>query len=453
MIKTTLSIKDKIIICLLAICLLFSCFCSFSPIIVSAETITSVSTPVLEDLQKDSNFNINKYPAVENNHSIELIQIAETTDNELLVYLYIPCADTKKLEPTTISISDIIVDNDNPSSNLYNLVYQNSNGVFYKYKVENLQVKESATRRYNISELHRKFDSTIDNSSDNGNVISEVACPVAQNWTAYTDENGKVYYKCSTTDVVTITDKYVGFVRYLSGNIAVGSGKDSYFIAFSCDYNIDKLVSADVYFQSQDYICTYLMGNAGTGSPQYKEIKDEVATLNAGIKQNWTDFGSIWHQPTYSWNEIQSAEEFLSSVDLNNAYECGLLNISTETKIKEESKSKISNKQWVLNFASRDYLKNYPLTMEKRTLISNVSILRLEFEVDSTIYNLGVVDNKQTPVKEPDIVTKTEVKITLPTWLRTVIRALICIVVFGVVALIIWFIVVIIKKIIDAIHS
>lgn len=420
MIKTNFIFKDKLIILLLLLCLLLSCFYNFGPMI-SVHAESNFSTLVLEDLQKDSNFNIENYPSVKGDYSIKLIQIAETINKELLVYLYIPCAETKELEPTTISISDLIVDLENPSFNLYNLTLQNSNGVFYKYKVEGLQVKGTATRRYNISEIHRKFDSTIDNTSDNGNITTEVACPVAQNWTAYTDEIGKTYYKYSTSEVVTIINKYVGFVRYETGlNGIYKYCCDNYFIAFSCDYDIDNLVSADVYYQSQ-----YIKWNGKNYT--YEKIEDKLSNLYADVKQEWEGVGTIWQKPTYSWKEIQSTEEFLVAVDLNNTYDCGLFSVSTETKINEESKVNIRNNQWVLRFANPEYMEKSlgtsdPLPLGHKTIISNVSILRLEFEIDSKIYNLGVIDNKVTPSEEPDIVTKSETN--LAPWLATLIKGL-----------------------------
>ena len=45
--------------------------------------------------------------------------------------------------------------------------------------------------------------------------------------------------------------------------------------------------------------------------------------------------------------------------------------------------------------------------MYNQSIISNVSILRLKFETDGVVYNLGVVDNKQTGDTLPDNYTKT----------------------------------------------
>lgn len=47
-------------------------------------------TSALTDLQKDSNFNADEYPDNANDYSIQVIQIAESTDKKLLIYTYQP---------------------------------------------------------------------------------------------------------------------------------------------------------------------------------------------------------------------------------------------------------------------------------------------------------------------------------------------------------------------------
>lgn len=65
---------------------------------------------------------------------------------------------------------------------------------------------------------------------------------------------------------------------------------------------------------------------------------------------------------------------------------------------------KIKDKEWVLRFVETDYIKE-GTTMsyyETQHIISNVSILRLKFETDGVVYNLGAIDNKQSPDLIPD---------------------------------------------------
>ena len=47
-------------------------------------------TAVMDDLAKDEYFNADDYPAVANDYSIRIIQIAESSDAELFVYTYQP---------------------------------------------------------------------------------------------------------------------------------------------------------------------------------------------------------------------------------------------------------------------------------------------------------------------------------------------------------------------------
>ena len=49
---------------------------------------TSVYSDVLEDLQKDESFDKTLYPSSASDNSISIITLAESIDNELLVYTY-----------------------------------------------------------------------------------------------------------------------------------------------------------------------------------------------------------------------------------------------------------------------------------------------------------------------------------------------------------------------------
>ena len=95
------------------------------------------------------------------------------------------------------------------------------------------------------------------------------------------------------------------------------------------------------------------------------------------------------------WNRIESVETFKKNNELNdNAIE------------------RLENKQWVLRYYESErtakvtnggvliavpivgMLVSEVVLQDERT--TDVSILRLEFETDGKLYNLGVVDNKQT---------------------------------------------------------
>ena len=97
-------------------------------------------TNVLADLSKDETFNPNGYPANLDDYSLSVIQIAESSDRELFIYVYQPCSPNSDLNATSINISKEI--DDKLSYKNYTLTLLNSAGVFYKYKVDNFRVRQ-----------------------------------------------------------------------------------------------------------------------------------------------------------------------------------------------------------------------------------------------------------------------------------------------------------------------
>lgn len=86
-------------------------------------------------------------------------------------------------------------------------------------------------------------------------------------------------------------------------------------------------------------------------------------------------------------NRIASVNEFLK-----------------EEAVKDKYLENFNDKEWVLRFYESDYmykalghLDNMMWVPDyKYTEVSEVTLLRLKFETAGKIYNLGVVDNKQT---------------------------------------------------------
>jgi hypothetical protein len=175
----------------------------------------------------------------------------------------------------------------------------------------------------------------------------------------------------------------VGLVRYSNGFKLYVSKCDAHFVAFSTDRQIDKLMEADVYFvtQSKTWSFVTFVGE----SVSYGDKQENYAYLKyTDVSSNSADglFGK-----KYTWNRIESAADFVKNEDLT-----------------DEGKADVANKQWVLRF----YESNYSIsastgsTFEYSTIVSEVTILRLKFETDGKVYNLGVVDNKQTGDSIPD---------------------------------------------------
>ena len=103
-----------------------------------ANAATSAYSNVMEDLNTDSKFDINDFPPIQDDYTLQVIQIAESSDNELFIYVYNPCGINMPLEATCINMS-LTESPDFPR--LYNLEQINRAGVFGKYLVKGVTVK------------------------------------------------------------------------------------------------------------------------------------------------------------------------------------------------------------------------------------------------------------------------------------------------------------------------
>ena len=194
----------------------------------TAEEITY--TEVLTDLQKDSSFNADNYPTKADDYSLRIIQLAESVNKELFVYVYQPSGD--KVKASSINISTTI--NDEISYHNYKLEFLNFDGTLFKYKVAGLEVKTAPVRYYAISSVYRPYNSDIDNNKSGNNTINEVNYAVNKQC-CFGEINGKPYVNCVDIETIVVTDKFVGFVRYPDGfNIFHPTGAcDSHFVAFN----------------------------------------------------------------------------------------------------------------------------------------------------------------------------------------------------------------------------
>ncbi|MDE5721720.1 MAG: hypothetical protein K2I30_03135 [Clostridia bacterium] len=361
---------------------------------------------VLDDLKKDSNFSESYYPAAGDDYSLQIIQLAESVNRELFVYVYQPCGKTKDFRASSINISVTV--NDELSYYNYKMEYLNSSGVFYKYKVKDFAVLDAPTRYYAISSIYRPFDGDIDENAEHGNEITEVNYNVSKQY-CFSQINGKPY--CSVVDIetITITDKFVGFVRYKDGFKLYVGACDSHFVAFNTDKPIDKLLEADVYYTTQAY--TWQSG-LGIGTKEYfKEKSEKYAYLKYTDKVEHNGGGLF--AGTYTWDRIETTEQFIAENDLTqNVYSGALLDVNVANKITDEGKAALQGKKWVLRFAETSYWLSagqYSTTV-MYTLVGDVTILRLKFETDGITYNLGVIDNKQSgsdkPINEEELQIK-----------------------------------------------
>ena len=349
----------------------------------AAETNTSIYTNVMDDLQKDENFDVADYPVVEDDYSLNVIQVAESSDGELFVYVYQPSHPIKDLIATTIRLSI-----SNPDDELtytdYTLALLDTDGVFDKYKVLDFIVKSDSVRYYEIVLLTRMWDASIDKTLDNDNTISQVPCKIGQQWTVYS-LGDDIVYSMIDSDFVEITDKFVGYQRYPQGLVFDTweiSKCDSHYVAFSTDIDIERLYEVELEYKTT-YTHEWCNLTDGVGVSQEHEEHHDVITY---FDKVYTP--DSWPFPSYSWSRIQTAASFISSEELTDS-----------------ARVEIENKDWVLRFFESSFVDekaaNYSTYNYKYTRVSAVTILRLYFETEGTVYNLGVVDNMQTGSEIP----------------------------------------------------
>ncbi len=352
---------------------------------------------VMTDLTSDSSFDTAKFPEDSKDRTIKVIQIAESENNNLYIYTYEPCKVIKSLKACKVNMS---LSEDVDGTKLYDLILLSKEGVFAKYLVKDLVVnnKDFEERNYNISTIYRSWIPGVDKRADSDeNVVNTVAYPVGQVWTAKTVDND-VKYSVYEVEYVTVTSQMIGMRRYTDGfQFASTKVCDAHYLAFSCDHDIDYIQSAKIAFNTTDY--TKLEGS------DYKyadPVKREVELEKYQVASN---DGSGWFGKKEDWHRIQSTSNFINEV-----------NMSSETE-----KAIISRYDWILNFYETSYERAVggkdiliatlvPLGFiglivdactTRGTVVSDVTLLRLQFSYDGEIYDMGVVADSQTGTNKP----------------------------------------------------
>ncbi len=373
---------------------------------------------VLDDLRKDSEFRVDDFPAYDDDYRIYVINIAEGEKGNLYVYTYQPCQLSRPLSATHLNMS--LTDSVNDTE-IYGLTKLNETGVFVKYRVQGVTVASNKSLRYyNISSIYREYINGIDDiPSSNDNIINEKAFPVAKLYYVMTQQDGSVVYSLDATYVVQIINPVSSYLTIENSDSGYNSGlgpfannyrkwqyTDLHYVAFSTDWDIDRLISATVYYsycsgQLYDYDWT-----------PWVDVKDGVEYGDAyetTVDLNYTESFDITHKDTwsiftlskhtYSWDKIYSVDDFYSTVCANSDYDKNGLKTVYET---------VSGREWVLMFAETErkeekedgafgfiYYDTY------FTKVDKVSVLRLEFETDGVVYNLGAVSDTVSNITYP----------------------------------------------------
>ena len=333
-------------------------------------------TDVMEDLQTDSNFNIDDYPVINNDYSIKVIAISESNENELFIYTYEPSGDTYNIQASTINISLEL--HNRIDVNNYGLTHLSTDGVFSKYLVNNLVVRHTQTTRYyEIVSIYRYYDKNIDGVPSGDNTLNEIVFGVEKMFTAHTS-NGKTTYSVDDVEAVELTGLEPGLNRYNNGfYLYTDKAIDSHWVAFDVAFEIDKLFEADVGYTTQTYRSSW--DQFGLNEKQeYGDPTPQKAQLTYKQKFETTDTFLFW-QRTYKCDSIQSVQTFIETEELT-----------------EETINAIKDMQFVLRFAETEFstTSSGSWTYHNRVFVTEVSVMRLKYEVDGKTYNMGVISNK-----------------------------------------------------------
>ncbi len=330
---------------------------------------------VLSDLQRDSNFDIGQYPINNNDGSINVIQIAESNNNTLILYTYQPCQMTKKMTATSVNMSFTEEVSD---TELYFLKLLSTSNVFCKYEVVGVTLPKSDYRYYNITSIYRPWDENFDAPSGNDNTKNEIAFAVGRLYKASTID-GKVTYTYEYPDIIEILNPYADFLEYSNGFWLATQSCRSHYIAFDTDKQIDFLKEATITFVHQK--CHSEVGTSHEGTTKGPEILEKDWLVKATEEGQTSEYGHPWFTKKFEWNRIQSTEEFKK----------------TET-LKDETIKNLEGTKWVLRFYETDF-KSFWDGMggyTDYTEVSSVSILRLKFITNGRLYDLGTVSDKIT---------------------------------------------------------
>lgn len=417
----------------------------------------------------DKNSSFFKYNSTNENvissYFLDVLEIAETENNELIVYVF---------EPYFIDINDEVIHyfgeshakSINISVNEENLNFINYKlepisrllehkfntsyyYVIYKYKVKDFVVGNNSTRYYEFSTLYSDImpNGQEVGLQENGQTINEFGYSVACKYKYTTNENGSVSVDKQDSIVINVTDMFVGYARYKNTAAPSWIDKNScdrHFVAFTTDMRIDRLKEADVYFVRQDIA---QVGGFGNVYPTYGNKIEDYAYLKYTQQAEITNQGGwFWSGYTYSWNRIQTVNNFISSVDMTTVYSKAIFDISAESTINSESRQELENQQWVLSFYESDFTDNYvsygSATMHEieRTAVGEVSLLRLRFITDGVEYNLGAISNKQTGSLDPINDTTTSVSLNkdwlkdIWQWMKIILGILALVLIFALLA-------------------
>ena len=380
-IKTQLN-KKRITAFLLALFLVIEVMLSLSPLRASAEGKTEHSN-VLDDLKKDPSFNPEDYPADPDDYSLKVIQVAESEDGELFLYVYQPSHNSFDLKAVSASIHiGYSVDGSGLDPEEKSLTLVSSDGVFDKYLVNDFLLPTGTNRYYNIVSISREFNQNID--KDTGVTTKAVAYSVGQQWSVYT-LNDNVVYEMNTFMTQQIEYTMASSVTFQNGItwgslLGVTHTCDSHFFAFNLtERSADKIFEAKVWYEYIYHVESF----PSFGDPAEDPPVSDTLILTEHDEMIYEASG--WLGDHFRWNRIMKASEFIDVLKKNNIW----------NTVSEKDRETLENSQWVFCYKDTPHsiITNSMGYTESYYEVSG-KILTLSFQdYSGNYYDLGVVSN------------------------------------------------------------
>lgn len=375
-----------LLVALLLVGVIFPCL----EITTSAATLYS---DVMTDLQIDPNFNPGHYSFNENEHKIEVIQIAESISGELFVYTYQPNYSETHYKANYLNMALQSVTDQNLTYKLYSLEWLSNEGVFCKYVVKDFKVSTDTYRYYNIAGIYRPYDKNIDDSSSS-EAIDTVQCkgyPVGQVWCAYY-YNGSLVYEREDASYFEYKVYATGSVRYTEGFKLYTSKCDSHYIAFKAkNYDVEKIYDADIIYTLSNYSTTV---DLSTGNTYSTPLGSQTYTKTLTEFDTGSNKGDGLLGKKYTWNRICSVEEFKTEVQND-----------TNDRFSDSELSGLNNSDFVFRFDETEYSSSTSLGSQVTNYydVSNIGILRIHFLSEGKVYNLGCIGDLVGTDSTPDM--------------------------------------------------
>lgn len=361
-----------LLVLLLLVTMLVSGWC-----ILPAFADTEQYTSVLDDLQADSAFNISDWDNTQLHPDTELMQIAESVDRQLFIYVHI-VGDDLGFEKIVFNTSMVFSELDFRS---YDIELVSSESGFYKYIVKDYKTPQDDYHTYSITRLEYPVDSPVQGTQQ----ITYEYFPVEQIWTVR--KNGsKVEYSYEYLKTIQITDKYVGShndgVEDYLLDTQYSSWTDTFYIAFSTDLLMENLIEAQIEYTMNVSIAGGKVISYGDPTKPINVVIncDQVSQFEQDTKATW------WIVSWKTGTEKRTFKSILKPDDFKK-----------NTGITVPKRKDGSSFDWVVTFYNHTYHFDWP--GEKVTswfVPGDATILRLKYETDGVCYNLGVLDNRTT---------------------------------------------------------